>query len=82
MEAEITISYDDIRSAKAVSEAISPDNFRAPAGLHVKTERKNNSVWTCIKCRKGLPTLISTIDDLLSAISTAEKTLDAARKLE
>lgn len=82
LEAEITIVYEDERKAQAVVEAVSPDNFKAPAGLYVKTERKDNSVWTYIKCDRGLQTFIATIDDLLFAISTAEKTLKIARKLE
>jgi hypothetical protein len=82
LEVEITIFYNDARSAKAVAEAVSPDNFKAPSGLYVKTEKKNNSVWTYIKCNRGLQTFIATIDDLLFSISTAEKTLKAARKIE
>lgn len=82
LEAKITIFYDNGETAKAVAEAISPDNFKTPAGLHVKTEKENNLVSTYIKCKKGLKTLIATIDDLLFSISTAEKTLKAAKKLE
>ncbi|MGQ9538810.1 MAG: KEOPS complex subunit Pcc1 [Candidatus Bathycorpusculaceae bacterium] len=82
MEAEITIFYGDVKSAKAVAEAVSPDNFKAPAGLYIQTERKSNSVLTRIKCKRGLQTFIATIDDLLFSISTAEKTLKTARKIE
>lgn len=81
LEAEITIFYEDKKKAKAIVEAVSPDNFKAPTGLCVKTERRKNSVWAYIKCR-GLRTFIATVDDLLFAISTAEKTLKIARKLE
>lgn len=81
MEAEITIFYGDVKSAKAVAEAVSPDNFKAP-GLYIQTERKSNSVLTRIKCKRGLQTFIATIDDLLFSISTAEKTLKTARKIE
>lgn len=82
MEAEITIVYEDETIAQAVAEAVSPDNFKAPTGLYIKTEKRQNSVWTYVKCKKGFQTFIATIDDLLSAISTAEKTLKTARKLE
>lgn len=82
MEAEITIFYEDERKAQAVAEAVSPDNFKVPAGLYVKTEKKDSSVWTYVKCSRGLQTFIATIDDLLFAVSTAEKTLKTARKLE
>jgi tRNA threonylcarbamoyladenosine modification (KEOPS) complex Pcc1 subunit len=82
LEAEIIISYDGVESAKAVAEAVSPDNFKVPPGLSIKTERKGNNVVTRIKCRRKLQTFIATIDDLLFAISLAEKTLKTARKLE
>jgi hypothetical protein len=82
LEAEITIFYDDEQSARAVADAVSPDNFKVPAGLYVKTERRKGKVWTYIKCKGGFQTFIATVDDLLFAITTAEKTLRAARKLE
>ncbi|MEM3788779.1 MAG: KEOPS complex subunit Pcc1 [Candidatus Bathyarchaeia archaeon] len=82
MEAEITINYDDVESAEAVANAISPDNFKAPIGLSIKTTREGRDVITHIKCRRKLQTFIATIDDLLFAISLAEKTLKITRKLE
>jgi hypothetical protein len=82
LEAEIVIQYGDAESAKAVAEAVSPDNFKAPSGLLVKTIRRDNEVLTFIKCRRGLPTFIATIDDLLFSISTAEKTLKTLKKTE
>ncbi|MEM3628703.1 MAG: KEOPS complex subunit Pcc1 [Candidatus Bathyarchaeia archaeon] len=82
MEAEITILYEDEETARAITEAVSPDNNKLPTGLYVRTERRNSTVWTYIKCRKGFKTFIATVDDLLSTISTAEKTLRIARKLE
>ncbi|MEM2439792.1 MAG: KEOPS complex subunit Pcc1 [Candidatus Bathyarchaeia archaeon] len=82
MEAEITIFYEDKGKARAVAEAVSPDNFKVPAGLYVKTEKRDGNVWTYIRCSRGLQTFIATVDDLLFAVSTAEKTLKTARKLE
>ncbi|MGC8999010.1 MAG: KEOPS complex subunit Pcc1 [Candidatus Bathyarchaeia archaeon] len=82
MEAEIIISYDSAESAKAVAEAVSPDNFKVPPGLSIRTEREGSDVVTRIKCRGKLQTFIATIDDLLFAVSLAEKTLKTARKLE
>jgi tRNA threonylcarbamoyladenosine modification (KEOPS) complex Pcc1 subunit len=81
MEAEIIIEYDDFKTADSVAKAVSPDNLKVPQGLYVKTEQCEEKVITKIKCRK-LNTFIATIDDLLSSISIAEKTLKAAFKLE
>ncbi|MEM2910976.1 MAG: KEOPS complex subunit Pcc1 [Candidatus Bathyarchaeia archaeon] len=82
MEAKIVIQYNDSESARAVAEAVSPDNFKVPSGLRVKTVCSGNEVLTLIKCKKEFPTFIATIDDLLFSISIAEKTLKALKKTE
>jgi len=81
LEAEITLEYADAKNAEAVAKAVSPDNFKVPPGLSIKTTRKGNKVVTYIECRRELPTFIATIDDLLFCVSTAEKALITAKKL-
>lgn len=81
MEAEITLNYDDERLAQAVADAVSPDNFKTPEGLTVKTSWKGSTVFTKIECKKSFPTFIATIDDLLSCVSVAEKTVKISKKL-
>jgi len=80
LEAEITREYDDVKSAEAVAKAISPDNFKTPPGLYIKTTNKGNKVVTFIRCKGKLSTFIATIDDLLSCMSTAERTLQTIKK--
>lgn len=80
LEAEITICYGDDKTAAAVTDAVSPDNFRAPQGLIIKTLRREKEVSTFIKCGKGFSTFIATIDDLLFSISIAEKTIKTVKK--
>ena len=75
MEATITLEYHDTKTANAIANAISPDNFKTPPGLAVRTVRKNNTVLTEIKANERLATFIATIDDLLFSASTAEKAL-------
>ncbi len=75
LEAIVTLEYKDQKTAKAVAEAVSPDNFKTPVGMNIKTERKNNKVVTLIECEGKLATFTATIDDLLFSVSTAEKTL-------
>jgi len=81
LEAEIILEYDDAKTAKAVARAVSPDNFKTPSGLSIKTTWEEKKVVTRVRCKRGLPTFIATIDDLLFCTSTAEKTLQTARKL-
>jgi hypothetical protein len=75
LEATITLEYRDTEIAEAIAKAVSPDNFKTPTGLFVKTVRKGSHVLTEIKTEAKLATFIATIDDLLFCVSTAEKTL-------
>ena len=80
MQAIIRLEYDDEGTALAIAEAVSPDNFKVPKGLTVKTSQERNQVITEISLDGKLATFIATIDDLLESVSTAEKTLHVARK--
>ncbi len=75
LEATITLEYGDAKTADAIANAVSPDNFKTPAGLFIKTLRKGSCVLTEVKTDGKLATFIATIDDLLFCVSTAEKTL-------
>ena len=82
MEAEITLDYENEKVAEAIAKAVSPDNFKTPKGLSVKTTWKDGTVFTKIKCEGKLSTFIATIDDLLFSASTAEKTVQTTIKLK
>ena len=75
MQATITLEYADAKTADAIANAVSPDNFKTPRGLTIKTTRKKSQVVTEITAEGKLATFIATIDDLLFCVSTAEKTL-------
>jgi len=77
LEAEISLSYKAVGEAEAVARAVSPDNVRVPHGLFIKTTRRGRRVLTRIACETGLRTFMATIDDLLSAVSVAERVLSA-----
>jgi hypothetical protein len=79
LEATITLEYGDPKTADAIAKAVSPDNFKTPTGLYIKTARNGNSVLTEVKAEGKLATFIATIDDLLFCVSTAEKTLHAVK---
>jgi len=82
VEARIILIYEDQKEAKAVSEAISPDNIKTPKRLFVETTRTNNRVETSIRYDgDNMMTFLSTIDDLLSCVSVAEKTFSTIKKL-
>ena len=80
LQATVTLEYKDEKTAKSIAEAVSPDNFKTPIGLQVKTVRENSRGITEIECESKLATFTATIDDLLFSASTAEKTLHAISK--
>ncbi|MEM3506627.1 MAG: KEOPS complex subunit Pcc1 [Candidatus Bathyarchaeia archaeon] len=67
--------------AKAISEAVAPDNIKAPRSIKVKTITKGNKVFTRIVCRK-IDSFMYTLDDLISCMQVAEKTLGAIKNVE
>ena len=81
MQATIQLEYKDAKTAQAIAEAVSPDNFKTPAGLKVKTTRQSSVVITNIECDGKIATFTATIDDLLFCASTAEKTLHTLSKI-
>ena len=83
MEARITLVYKEAREAKAVSEAISPDNLKTPRSLSVETYAENKTVITLIKYDgDNMGTFTSTIDDVLSCVGVAEKAFSAISQLD
>jgi hypothetical protein len=81
LEAEIAVEYDDAKTSQTVAEAVSPENFKTPRNLSVKTTVRGTRVVTQIEHHGKLLTLIATIDDLLFSIWTAENTLQTTKKL-
>jgi hypothetical protein len=81
VKAEITIEYEDANMAKAIADAVYPDNYRTPTGLSAETRAEKTKVITKIECNESFPTFVATIDDLLSSVATAEKTLQETLKL-
>jgi len=80
LQATITLEYADEKAAEAVAAAVSPDNFKTPAGLKVKTIRQDAQVVTTIQCEGKLATFTATIEDLLFSASTAEKAISTLTK--
>ncbi len=81
MEAKITRVYDSEKEAEVIIKSISPDNLQTPSGLTIATTRDNNKVTTLIEYEgENLLTFASTIDDLLSCLSIAEKSMRLVKK--
>ena len=81
LEAEIVLEYGDAKTAEAIAEAVSPDNFKTPSGLFIKTIKRGQKVLTKVRCDGKMATFIATIDDFLFCVSTAEKALRTTKIL-
>lgn len=67
--------------AKSVAAAVSPDNVSFQR-LLVDTRREASKVITLVRCEMKIETFTSTIDDLLSSISVAERAFLVAGDLK
>jgi len=80
LEAEISLFYKNNKQAKAVANAVSPDNVKIPEGLTIQTVQRGRKFLTSIKCKSNLFTFIATLDDLLGAVSVAERSVSAVKE--
>jgi len=76
VEAKLGLKFRDENTARSILEAVSPDNVQVPEGIDIKTHLKENILKIEISCSKGIGSLILTLDDLLSCIRAAEKTIN------
>lgn len=75
-ETEIKIQYDDSQTANAVLQSITPDNMTIPEGITLNANVIERSLIIQVQCTKSLGSLVSTLDDLLSCIQSAEKSIE------
>lgn len=78
----IVIRYGDERIARSVAEAVSPDNIDAPQDLRVETLARGGNVSAVIEGKKGIETIVSTVEDLLSCIQAAERAIGCVGSLQ
>jgi hypothetical protein len=73
---QITIKYKDSATARAIQKSITPDNLGAPDGMHIIASVKKNILEIEIVSDRSIGSLVGTLDDLLSCIQAAERTLE------
>ena len=72
----IKIKYSDENTARAIQKAITPDNIGAPDGMHIMTLVEGATLEIEVFSDRSIGSLVSTLDDMLSCIQAAEKTLE------
>jgi len=75
VEASLELKFKDENMARSILDAISPDNVHVPEGIEIKTDLRDNILVLEIGCSKGVGSMIATLDDLLSCIQAAERTI-------
>ena len=75
VSATISIRYGDADTARSILEAISPDNLRVPPGVSVEAGAEGRALRVSVSCSRGVGSLISTVDDLLSCVQAAERAI-------
>lgn len=79
-EAYVIIICDEAREAESIVSAISPDNTVPGDDLIVDTWNEDREVHCVVSCRRGLRSLIPTLDDILLSIKIADNTLQSIQK--
>lgn len=62
--------------ARAIKEAIQPDNKETPVDTEIGLELSGSSLIVKITSTADIPSFLRTIDDLLVCINTAERALN------
>lgn len=79
MKAVIRLETEEAKKARSLVRATVPDNISTPRYLRIKSLVRGRLVTFNIETSR-LDTLVATIDDLLSCIQAAEKSMVAVKK--
>ena len=74
-QAMIKLSYEDEKTARAIHDAVGPDNENLPEGLRISSSTSGNLLRLEISCEKSLESFWATLDDLLACIQAAERAI-------
>ncbi|MEM2900053.1 MAG: KEOPS complex subunit Pcc1 [Thermoplasmata archaeon] len=73
-ECELEFEYDDELTAYAIAQSVKVDDYN-----YVSTKQIGNKIYAKM-CSKSILGLLHTVEDYLSCLSTAERTLELCRK--
>lgn len=79
MKAVIKFEAEDAKKAQSLMRATIPDNIHTPRHLRVRSLVRDRLVKFSVETSR-IDTLVATIDDLLSCIQAAEKSIAVVRK--
>ena len=76
MLAEIQLNFESNEDATHVLEAINPDNSPLPSGISIQTSVDENRLLITIECERGIDSLRTTVEDIMSAIDLSVRTIN------
>jgi len=77
MKAKITLSFQTENDAERVLSVIKPDNSPLPEGLEIECFVHDDQLSIMLHCTRGINSLGSTIEDILSAIDLSLRTVES-----
>ncbi|MHB8568282.1 MAG: KEOPS complex subunit Pcc1 [Nitrososphaerales archaeon] len=83
ISAKAVFHFKNSKTAKAINAALLPDNVNIPNGMKIVQESNGDSIEIKIEIGSNLAleTLISTLDEFVSHISSVTQTLDRIETL-
>ena len=73
----LTVEFNDMRTAKAVNNALLPDNIDIPSGMKIEQALKGRAVRVTVSVEnlESVTALISTLDEFVTHMQAAVATL-------
>ena len=73
--AKLELAFENAEEAEMTLKSIQPDNYPLPHGLELSMKVKDNRLEVYIECERNLLSLLNTLDDILSMVSLAFKSI-------
>ena len=74
VESRIEINFSSSETAKAVLQALSPDNKDVPDGIDIQTMGEQQKLTVLVKTN-NVGSMVATLEDIFQCIQAAETTL-------
>ncbi len=75
--AKLELVFEDTEDAEIALKSIQPDNHPLPPGLELSMKIDGNRLEVYIESERSLLSLLNTLDDILSMINVALKSVKA-----
>lgn len=75
--AKLELTFENTEEAEIALKSLQPDNYPLPHGLELSMKVKGNRLEVYIECERNLLSLLNTLDDILSMVNLAFKSIKA-----